>query len=139
MKDQLTDFASAVREEGFSEILESESFKALMAEASSRIFSGPAAPLVGSILGAVAPRINGVILTYKQNRFERNIRGLVNELTARLDRLENNYVSLSQETQEKYRGLYVEMLLDNVIDERQEEKVKWNVNGFINMMTIVKE
>ena len=37
--------------------------------------------------------------------------------------------------QKQYQGIYVEMLLDNVIDERQEEKVKWNVNRFINMMT----
>lgn len=37
--------------------------------------------------------------------------------------------------QERYRSLYVEMLLDNIIDESQEEKIQWNVNGFVNMMT----
>ena len=37
--------------------------------------------------------------------------------------------------QEQYRGLFVEMLLDSVVAERQEEKVKWSVNGFVDLMT----
>ncbi len=135
MKEQITDLVSAVREEGVTTALESESFQALMVEAASQIISGPAGPLVGSIIGAATPRINGVILTYRQNRFERNMTRLMKELTARVANLENNYLSLSNEMQEQYRGLYVEMLLDNVTDERQGEKIKWNVNGFVNMMT----
>lgn len=135
MNDHITDIVSAVREEGVTTALESESFQIIIAEAASQIIAGPAAPLVGSIIGATAPRINGVILTYKQNRFERNMIRLMKDLTARVDNLESNYVSLSEELQERYRGLYVEMLLDNVIDERQEEKIKWNVNGFVNLMT----
>ena len=135
MKDQITDIVEAVREEGVATVLESNSFQTLMNEAASQILSGPAAPLVGSIIGAAAPRINGVILTYKQNRFERNMRRLMKELTLRVDNLESNYLSLTEETQTQYRGLYVEMLLDNIIDERQEEKIKWNANGFVNLMT----
>ena len=135
MKEQITDLMAAVREEGVTTALESAAFQELMSEAASQILSGPAGPLVGSIIGAATPRINGVILTYKQNRFERNMKKLIEELTARVDSLENNYVSLSVQMQEQYRGLYVEMLLDNIIDERQEEKVRWNVNGFINLMT----
>ena len=37
--------------------------------------------------------------------------------------------------QEQYRGLFDEMLLDSVVAERQEEKVKWSVNGFVDLMT----
>lgn len=135
MKEKISDLADAVREEGITTALESESFQALMVEAASQILSGPAAPVVGSIIGAAAPRINGVILTYKQNRFERNIRKLIDELTVRVDTLENNYVNLNADMQEQYRGLYIEMLLDNVVNERQDDKIKWSTNGFVNLMT----
>ena len=56
-------------------------------------------------------------------------------LFIRLELLERNYSQLNPEMQENNRTQYIEMLLDNVIDERQVEKVKWNVNGFINLMT----
>ncbi len=135
MNEQITDLVSAVKEEGISATLESDSFKAAMVEAASQLVSGPVAPMVASIIGAAAPRVNSVILTYKQNRFERNIIRLLEELSARVTDLESNYDSLSEEMQEKYRGIYVEMLLDNVVDERQEEKVRWNINGFVNTMT----
>lgn len=135
MKDKITDLVAASREDGITAALESDTFKALMVEVASQILSGPAAPVVGSIIGAAAPRINGVILTYKQNRFERNMTRLFKELAARVDNLENNYQQLNDDMQEHYRGLYVEMLLDNVVDERQEEKIKWSANGFVNMMT----
>ena len=60
---------------------------------------------------------------------------LINELTARVDSLENNFVNLNADMQEQYRGTYIEMLLDNVVNERQEDKIKWSTNGFVNMMT----
>lgn len=61
----------AVKEEGITTVHESESFQALMVEAASQIIAGSAAPIVVSIIGVAAPRINSVILTYKQNRFEK--------------------------------------------------------------------
>ena len=93
MNEQITDFVTAVREEVVTTGLESESFQALMVDAASKILSGPAAPLVGAIIGAAAPRINGVILTYKQNRFERNMCQLMKALTLRVDLLENSFLS----------------------------------------------
>lgn len=134
MKERISDIVSAVKEEGVSAVLESDSFQKMMMEAVAQIITGPAAPIVGSIIGATAPRINGVILTYKQNRFERNMYQLIKELTDRIETLESNYTSLSPVMQEQYQGLYTEMLLDNVINERQEEKIKWSVNGFVNLM-----
>lgn len=135
MKDNIKDLVAAVREDGITAALESDTFKASMVETASQIISGPAAPIAGSIIGAAAPRINGIILNYKQNRFERNVTRLIKELDARVDNLENNYLQLNDDMQEQYRGLYVEMLLDNVVDERQEEKIKWSANGFVDMMT----
>lgn len=49
--------------------------------------------------------------------------------------MENNYELLSEELQEKFRGLYVEWFLDNLYSERQPSKVTCHVNGYINMMS----
>ena len=135
MKDQIKDLASAIKEEGMTSLLESGVLTPLVIELANQLTTDQASLLVGSMFGALAPRMNGVILSYKQNRFERNITALVTALTSRVEVLENNYTSLSPEMQEQYRTEYVEMLLDNIVDERQEEKIKWNVNGFINLMT----
>lgn len=135
MNEKIADFMDAVKEEGVTSALESQSFQMLISEAAGRILSGPAADIAGEIIGAAAPRINGIILTYKLNRFERNMNRLMKEMTARIDSLENNYTNLNEEMQQQYRSLYVEMLLDSVVDERQEEKIKWSVNGFVDLMT----
>ena len=135
MNENITDLLDAVKEEGTTTALESQSFQVLITEVAGRILSGPAANIAGEIIGAAAPRINGIILTYKQNRFERNMIRLMKELTARIDSLESNYINLNEEMQEQYRSLFVEMLLDSVVAERQEEKVKWSANGFVDLMT----
>ena len=135
MKDQITDIVSAIKEDGITALAESGFLKVLASNVTQQLISGPAAPIVSSILGAAAPRINGIILAYKQNRFERNMTRLMAELTKRISDLENNYNQLSVEKQEQYQHLVVEMLLDSVVEERQEEKIKWGVNGFVNLMT----
>ena len=41
---------------------------------------------------------------------------------------------LSEELEEKFRGLYVEWLLDSLENEKQSIKIPYLVNGYINMM-----
>jgi predicted transcriptional regulator len=135
MKEQVTDLILSIKEEGITSILESESLKALVTELAKQVTTEETSLLLGSLFGAIAPRVNGIVLSYKQNRFERNTKAMIEALIARIELLERNYSQLNPEMQENYRTQYIEMLLDNVIDERQVEKVKWNVNGFINLMT----
>lgn len=93
------------------------------------------ASLAGELIGAVCPRINGIRLSYKQNRFERNISTMLNclianqeAITARVDKLQKtvegkNFVQYSNE-----------MLLDNIVDEIQQSKVQYSVNGYVNLL-----
>lgn len=135
MKEQVKDLILAIKEEGITAILESDSIKSLITELAKQVTTEDASLLLGSIFGAIAPRCNSVILSYKQNRLERNTEAMIEALMARLDLLERNLTLLNPAMKKQYRTQYIEMLLDNVIDERQEEKIKWNVNGFINLMT----
>lgn len=133
-KGKVSDLLSAFKEEGVSAFLESEAFGTIANELVAKVISSPAAPLVGSLLGAVAPRINGAYISYKQHRFERNIKRLIGELSSRIDVLEENYRALNEYKQKEYQDVYIEMLLDSIVDERQEEKIKMGVSGFISLM-----
>lgn len=135
MKNQITDLISAAKDEGINTLLSSDVFKEAVIELGKKIVEEQAANLIGGLLSAASPRVHGIILSYKQNRFERNMTRLVKELTRRIEDLEINYVSLSDDMRELYKTQFSEMLLDSVIDERQEEKIKWGVNGFVNMMS----
>lgn len=135
MKEQVTDLITAIKEEGITSILESESLKAVVTELAKQLTTEETSLFLGSLFGAIAPRVNGVVLSYKQNRFERNTNLMIEALTTRIELLERNFSQLSPEMQDNYKTQYIEMLLDNIIDERQAEKIRWNVNGFINLMT----
>lgn len=132
--EKFKDLLEAAKEDGITAFLDSESFRDVVILVSTQLISGPAAPIIGSIIGAIAPRANGIYLSYKQHRFERNIKRLIEELNERVVTLENNYSKLNDEIKSEYNSKFVEMLLDNVIDERQEDKIRWNTNGFISLM-----
>lgn len=132
---KIKDFLSATGQEGVSTFLESGSLKSLIAELITKIGSDATlAGLLSGIFAAVAPRVNGVILNYKQNRYMRNMMEFVKALIDDLDSLKVNFSALENEMQERFKTIGAEMLLDNIVDERQRCKVKWNVKGYIALM-----
>lgn len=135
INEHIKDLFSAVKEDGITAVVESDTFKQSILELVGNILSGPAAPIVGSIIAASAPRINGIFLSYKQHRFEKNMRSLLSELSERVTVLEENYQKLNNKMKDLYNGAFVEMLLDSIVDEPQEEKIKYNANAFIALMT----
>ena len=132
---KLEDISKALTEVGFAALIETETFRQIIIEAASAILSGPAAPLLGAILGAAAPRVNGVFLSYKQYRFERNVTTLIDVLSKRVDTLESNYSKLDSKVKELYQTKGIEMLLDSIVDEPQEEKISYCADAFVALMT----
>lgn len=134
-KGKIKDLLSVAKDEVVGAVIESEAAPEVVKSTAELVVSEGTAAVFGTVFGAVAPRINSARLSYKENRFERHVEKALSVMSERIDALENNYVSLNDEMQEKFRGLYVEWLLDNLYDEKQEEKVPCYVNGFINMMS----
>lgn len=132
---KLEDISKALTEVGIAALIETESFRQIIIEAASAILSGPAAPLLGAIMGAAAPRVYGVILSYKQYRFERNVSAMIDGLSKRVDTLESNYSKLDAKVKKLYQTYGIEMLLDSIVDEPQEEKIKYSANAFVALMT----
>ena len=135
MKEQITDLAVAIKDEGIKALLENETFRTVTTSLVQQVIKDQAGTLIGSIISAVSPRFHGIWLSYKQNRFERNITRMISELFRQVEDIKILYAALSDEMKELYRTKYTEMMLDNIVDEQQPEKIKWNVNGFVRMMT----
>ncbi|MEK4801063.1 hypothetical protein MHI02_05820 [Oceanobacillus sp. FSL K6-0118] len=92
--------------------------------------------IIGDILvdttSSLIPGISGAVQGYKRARFERNITTFAEELHSKLDILRENLESKSGEQKERIDTLY-NYVMDYVIDEQQEEKIHYMVNGFVNI------
>lgn len=92
--------------------------------------------IIGDILvdttSSLIPGISGAVQGYKRARFERNITTFAEELHSKLDILRENLESKSGEQKERIDKLY-NYVMDYVIDEQQEEKIHYMVNGFVNI------
>lgn len=91
------------------------------------------ATLAGEVVGAICPRVNNIRLGYKQKRLERNVNITFEKLRDKQDEIEGRLLEL-ENGQQKYLSNITEMLLDQIVDEIQEQKVDLNVNGYINLI-----
>ena len=93
------------------------------------------ANLAGELIGAVCPRLNNIRLSYKQNRLERNVSIMLNRLIVNQESLSSRIDELQQSIAGRtFIQQSSEMLLDNIVDEIQPEKVQYSVNGFVNLI-----
>lgn len=134
-KGKVRDFLNAVQEEGVQAVLESDYVPEIVTSLADVVTTESTSLLLGSIIGAAAPRVNSVRMNYLQKRFENRIETALKIMQEKITVMENNYDLLSEKLQEKFRGLYVEWFLDNLYSERQPSKVTCHVNGYINMMS----
>lgn len=92
--------------------------------------------IIGDILvdttSSLIPGISGAVQGYKRARFERNITTFAKELHSQLDLLRKNLEFKNEEQKERIDKLY-NYVMDYVIDEQQEEKIHYIVNGFVNI------
>ena len=133
-KGKMKDLLASIKDDTFETIVENDKLPEVVRSVMEYVVSESAAKVLGSIIGMALPRINGIFVNYKQARFERSVEDALRIIVHRLNALESNVCYLSEEMMEKFRGIYVEWMLDNLYEERQQDKVKYHVNGFINLM-----
>mgnify|MGYP001059352142 CR=1 FL=1 len=131
-KHKLKDFIDATKEEAGNVAVE-EVLLAVVKEAGGFIVSEGVGMLASEIVGAVVPVANNIRLSYKQNRLERNVVEALQIVQRNQDELENKIVKLQQSNLE-YQRQITEALLDNIVEEPQEAMVKYNVNGYVNLL-----
>jgi hypothetical protein len=102
------------------------------------ISAEPAADIASSIFlegiaGSVVPGVTSAMLAYKQKRSERMVEEFMLETKKRLNELEDNLTKLDEERIKEFKNKYFGLVLDYVVEAKQEEKIKYIVNGFINL------
>lgn len=132
---KIKDFLIASKDQAVSTMVESDSLPTVVEAIADVVVSEGTAEIIGKMVGSCIPQINGIWLNYKQARFEASVREALMVMAHRMDAMEANYELIDEEIQEKFRGIYVEWLLDNLEIEKQKEKIPYHVNGFINLMT----
>ena len=96
---------------------------------------GAANVLADSIVGAVAPGALGLVVNYRLNRMQRNVKHLIDELSSNLDIVNDRLDSLEPVARGKFvEGSYRDAFLDSVGEENEPEKVSQSVNAFVNLM-----
>lgn len=134
-KGKIKDLLIASKDQIVNTIIESDNLPTVVEAIADVVVSEGIAEIIGKIVGSCIPQVNGIWLNYKQSRFEASVKDALMVMARRMDMIEANYELLNEEIQEKFRGLYVEWLLDNLEIEKQKEKIPYHVNGFINLMT----
>lgn len=130
----MLDLFHASNEEAGDVVL-SEILPAVVKEYGECLVGEGVATLAGEVIGAICPRINNIRLGYKQNRLERNVNRMFLMLSQKQDEIEARLLQLeSTEETHCYLNKLSEMLLDQIVDEIQEQKVDYNVNGYINLI-----
>ena len=74
-------------------------------EVADIVVSEGVAEIIGALIGTFVPRINGIRLSYKQNRFETRVAGALTLMAKRIDVMEANYAALTEGIQEKFRSI----------------------------------
>lgn len=91
------------------------------------------------MIGAITPRLNNIRLSYKQKRLERNISIALDKLISEQKILCERIDKLQKTNEGKcFLQQSSEMLLDNITDEIQQEKVQYSVNGYVNLLQTEK-
>ena len=75
-QEKMLDLLKASNQEAYKVVSE-EIFPELVEELSSTVVDDALSELLGAAVGAALPRVNGIWLNYKQNRFERNVKKML--------------------------------------------------------------
>jgi hemerythrin len=103
-----------------------------IADIAKETFTGMLKEILVDAGASLIPGVYGAISGYKRARFERNIQKFANELYSKIEEIRVNLESKTKEQKDKIDQLFG-YVMDYVIDEQQEEKIKLMVNGFVNI------
>ncbi|MFK8795819.1 hypothetical protein [Planococcus plakortidis] len=113
-----------------------DTFLTVSSESAAEVAKASVTSIAGDLLidttSSLVPGISGVVQNYKRNRFEKNIIAFTTELQTKVDHIRTNLEAKTEEQRVQIDQLF-QIVLDYVIDEQQEEKVQFMVNGFVNI------
>ena len=88
------------------------------------------------VVGSVVPGVMNTYLSYKQKRQEKMFIKFMEEIESKIEILEERLKNMTPENYIEFRDKYFGLVSDYVLDEVQEEKIKYITNGFINLSQV---
>lgn len=93
------------------------------------------AEVVGGVIGSLGiPILSNVLLTYKQKRFEKNIKVFLNELQTNYKHLEDKLEEYDDKKMDFLKNSLLPITIDYIIDEKQKDKIKYYFNVFCSVI-----
>jgi hypothetical protein len=124
------DLKSTVKDSALDVILNVGS--GTVADIAKETFAGMLQELLVDTGASLIPGVSGALSSYKRSRFERNIRNFTDELYTKIEEIRINLENKTEEQKNKIDQL-LSYVMDYVIDEQQADKIKFMVNGFVNI------
>ncbi len=97
------------------------------------MLKGTAIEVATGAVSAISPRIGGIMIAYKQKRLERNWEQYIALIAEHQEELNQRLNKLEEKQREEVKDIYFPLVSDYVGEEKQSEKIKFIVNGFINL------
>lgn len=97
------------------------------------MLKGTAIEAATGAVSAISPRIGGIMIAYKQKRLERNWEQYIALIAEHQEELNQRLNKLEEKQREEVKDIYFPLVSDYVGEEKQSEKIKFIVNGFINL------
>ncbi|HFK1459201.1 TPA: hypothetical protein ACGXMC_004971 [Bacillus cereus] len=83
-------------------------------------------------VASIVPGLSGVYGSLKRAKLERNMQTFSEDLASKITELQANLENKTSEQKQQIDKLYG-YVMDYVIDEQQEDKIKYMVNGFVKL------
>lgn len=129
MAEKIHDIISATK--GYiGEVLVEEAAPALVGE---MVRGTVVEAAIGGAVGAISPRIGGIMVAYQQKRWERNWEKYIYDICQRQEKFNERLNKLENAEKEKFKSEIFPLVSDFVQNTKQEEKISFIVNGLMNL------
>jgi hypothetical protein len=85
------------------------------------------------VAGAVVPGVGNMLLSYRQQRLEKNLEDFISQIVKRQDELNQRLEGLDPDKLNLIQEHYFGLVTDYVLVVKQKDKIDYIVNGFINI------
>lgn len=122
------DLLESIKEEAVNTAVEG-----IIPELVKEMVHGTVLEAMGGALSIAVPRLGGIMLTYQQKRFSHNMEKFIREVARQQDEINKRLDSMEEELRRKIIDEYTSLITDYVIKAKQDEKIKYIVNGYRNL------
>lgn len=128
MGEKIRDIISGAK--GYiGEVLVEEAVPVLAKE----MVQGTVVEAIGGVVGALSPRIGGIMVAYQQKRWERNWEKYIYDICQKQEKFNERLNKLENAEKEKFKSEIFPLVSDFVQNTKQEEKISFIVNGLMSL------